>query len=428
MRILALSEIPELWAEHVAEWRRLNAGFVRSANGRRSPSAGPRIHALSGADRRVAARRRSTRISSSGSRTTPSKRRGRASSRRAGSIRTSDYEQGLRGFRPRDPRPRPVRGVSRIRLRALARRTALLGALNSLTQLVLKATMPGVPDFYQGTETWDLSLVDPDNRRPVDFAARQAVLAASAEADWLELASHWTDGRIKLALTHRLLSLAKRAAGAVSRWRIRAGRGDRAAIAITSWRSAVRRDAIAWWSRSRGTSPAGPIVAHRWPDRGWQAELKLDQRHRRACAMRLAAGGNCRVWKFQDCSPRCRSRCCGIERRFHLEPCAALGPFRQRRRSMKRQERRPHRAQGARVRRHHISAGGRAVRNRSRRSRVRHIQLIERCRRDHSDKDGNSSAAKSRASRKAIQPERRHHWRKMNSSPVRVEPIAIPPV
>ena len=92
---------------------------------------------------------------------------------------------------------------------SLARRAALLGALNSLTQLVLKATMPGVPDFYQGTETWDLSLVDPDNRRPVDFGARQAVLAASAEPDWVELASHWTDGRIKLALTHRLLPLRK---------------------------------------------------------------------------------------------------------------------------------------------------------------------------------------------------------------------------
>ena len=59
---------------------------------------------------------------------------------------------------------------------------ALLGALNSLSQLTLKATMPGVPDFYQGTEFWDLSLVDPDNRRPVDFAARAAALAASGSA------------------------------------------------------------------------------------------------------------------------------------------------------------------------------------------------------------------------------------------------------
>src|SRR6185369_10190269 len=55
---------------------------------------------------------------------------------------------------------------------ALARRISLLGALNSLSQLTLKATLPGVPDFYQGTERWDFSMVDPDNRRPVDFAGR----------------------------------------------------------------------------------------------------------------------------------------------------------------------------------------------------------------------------------------------------------------
>src|SRR6202011_5927671 len=48
---------------------------------------------------------------------------------------------------------------------ALAQRVALLGALNSLSQITLKATLPGVPDFYQGTELWDFSLVDPDNRR-----------------------------------------------------------------------------------------------------------------------------------------------------------------------------------------------------------------------------------------------------------------------
>jgi (1->4)-alpha-D-glucan 1-alpha-D-glucosylmutase len=47
----------------------------------------------------------------------------------------------------------------------------LLGALNSLTQVALKSAMPGVPDFYQGSELWDLSLVDPDNRRPVDLPA-----------------------------------------------------------------------------------------------------------------------------------------------------------------------------------------------------------------------------------------------------------------
>ena len=88
-----------------------------------------------------------------------------------------------------------------------AERTALLGALNGLAQIVLKATIPGVPDIYQGTEFWDLSLVDPDNRRPVDYAARRDALAVlSLSQDWAELASYWRDGRIKLAVLHRLLA------------------------------------------------------------------------------------------------------------------------------------------------------------------------------------------------------------------------------
>ena len=56
------------------------------------------------------------------------------------------------------------------------------GRLNSLAQTALLLTCPGVPDIYQGTEVWDLSLVDPDNRRPVGFAARQALLAELADA------------------------------------------------------------------------------------------------------------------------------------------------------------------------------------------------------------------------------------------------------
>jgi (1->4)-alpha-D-glucan 1-alpha-D-glucosylmutase len=65
-----------------------------------------------------------------------------------------------------------------------------------------------VPDFYQGTEFWDLSLVDPDNRRPVDFAARESALASIGEApDWPALARAWPDGRVKLALTRTLLTL-----------------------------------------------------------------------------------------------------------------------------------------------------------------------------------------------------------------------------
>ncbi|HEY9827136.1 MAG TPA: hypothetical protein V6D19_16990, partial [Stenomitos sp.] len=86
------------------------------------------------------------------------------------------------------------------------------GIFNSLSQVLLKATAPGVPDFYQGTELWDLSLVDPDNRRPVDYAHRISLLAElkhRVSRDPLalisELISTPQDGRIKLFLTLQLL-------------------------------------------------------------------------------------------------------------------------------------------------------------------------------------------------------------------------------
>lgn len=88
----------------------------------------------------------------------------------------------------------------------LASRLARLGAVNSLSQTVLKLTVPGVPDFYQGCELWDLSLVDPDNRRPVDFHRREAELARlEAGADPGELLAQWSDGRIKLFVIRTLL-------------------------------------------------------------------------------------------------------------------------------------------------------------------------------------------------------------------------------
>jgi len=74
---------------------------------------------------------------------------------------------------------------------------SLLGALTSLSQLALKATLPGVPDFYQGSELWDLSLVDPDNRRPVDYGARKRILAKlrrEAAADPLGTSERLLDG------------------------------------------------------------------------------------------------------------------------------------------------------------------------------------------------------------------------------------------
>jgi (1->4)-alpha-D-glucan 1-alpha-D-glucosylmutase len=69
----------------------------------------------------------------------------------------------------------------------------------------VKITAPGVPDFYQGTELWDLALVDPDNRRPVDYAARRAVLEAIDTAEPSALLASRTDGRVKALLMVRAL-------------------------------------------------------------------------------------------------------------------------------------------------------------------------------------------------------------------------------
>lgn len=97
-------------------------------------------------------------------------------------------------------------------LRSFHRDTAFYGMLNSLSQTLLKMTAPGVPDFYQGEELWDLRLVDPDNRGVVDFAKRMELLgslkqnAAQKNGSFAgELISNWSDGRIKLYLIWKTL-------------------------------------------------------------------------------------------------------------------------------------------------------------------------------------------------------------------------------
>ena len=101
-------------------------------------------------------------------------------------------------------------------LQRLARRISPFGFRNSLAQVVLKLTAPGVPDIYQGCEQWNFSLVDPDNRRPVDFGRLAADLEGLRamyqdrwpdEREWAELRVTIADGRIKQLVTWRLLQL-----------------------------------------------------------------------------------------------------------------------------------------------------------------------------------------------------------------------------
>jgi (1->4)-alpha-D-glucan 1-alpha-D-glucosylmutase len=90
---------------------------------------------------------------------------------------------------------------------AFAERISLFGWHNSIVQLVAKLTAPGVPDIYHGADQWELSMVDPDNRRAVDFAARTRELRADAPLS--DLSARWRDGGLKLWLTRTLLDLRK---------------------------------------------------------------------------------------------------------------------------------------------------------------------------------------------------------------------------
>jgi len=201
-RILGLSELADEWAAVAAQWRAANARHVQQTGGRRAPSAALEhklYQGLLGAwplDRGVESLRQRFQAYAL-------KAAREAKQETSWLDPDEGYENGIARF---------IDGILADQaflasFDPFAQRVALIGALNGLTQLALKAAMPGIPDFYQGTEFWDLSLVDPDNRRPVDFAARARTLDEVGEAaDWRALAASWRDGRIKLALTHRLLA------------------------------------------------------------------------------------------------------------------------------------------------------------------------------------------------------------------------------
>ncbi|MGA7806550.1 malto-oligosyltrehalose synthase [Bradyrhizobium sp.] len=204
-RLMALTEIAGEWSSTVAKWKVLNAPHLVTNGEIRAPSVTAEYmlyQALLGAwpvddqDDAFLERMQGYALKAA----------------REGKQETSwlnpneSYEAGLQTFIERIL-DRSASSEFLGSLATLAQRVALLGALNSLSQLTLKATMPGVPDFYQGTEFWDLSLVDPDNRRPVDFDERAAVLAATRAPDWEALAQDWPNGHVKLAWTAHLLKL-----------------------------------------------------------------------------------------------------------------------------------------------------------------------------------------------------------------------------
>ncbi|APA87886.1 malto-oligosyltrehalose synthase [Paraburkholderia sprentiae WSM5005] len=115
------------------------------------------------------------------------------------------YEAGCREFLFGILAPQRRDGFLK-ELSAFVERIGRAGALNSLQQTVLRLASPGIPDLYQGTELWDFSLVDPDNRRPVDFATREMWLPQT-QTPPSEFLADWRNGRVKLAVIQRVLAL-----------------------------------------------------------------------------------------------------------------------------------------------------------------------------------------------------------------------------
>ncbi|NBC48224.1 MAG: malto-oligosyltrehalose synthase, partial [Gammaproteobacteria bacterium] len=237
-RLHLLSEIPQAWREHVERWARLNRRLRRSgANGDEAPTESgtwpdpnteylfyqsllgvwpletPGDEGWQGLKARVQGYM--------------GKAVKEAKVHTAWTNADADYEQALVAF---------IDAVlDRERSSAFfedfipfQQRVAQLGLLNSLSQTLLRLTCPGLPDIYQGCELWDFSLVDPDNRRPVDFERRRRWLQAldraeqSAEEEGLPadaptqqkrvpemLSEHLSDGRAKLHLIRRTLQLRK---------------------------------------------------------------------------------------------------------------------------------------------------------------------------------------------------------------------------
>ena len=206
-RLAVISEIPDEWETAITRWARLNQPLRRDLPVGSAPSPSDEIMlyqtlvsawplglsiddagGLDAFEQRVAAwAEKSVR---------------EAKLRSEWAAPDEAYESAYRGLIAGCfARSRPVIGE----IAAFAARMDLPGAINGLSQTLLRLVSPGMPDTYQGAELWDQSLVDPDNRRPVDYARRIEQLSGNAEPG--DLMASWRDGAVKQAIIARALRL-----------------------------------------------------------------------------------------------------------------------------------------------------------------------------------------------------------------------------
>jgi (1->4)-alpha-D-glucan 1-alpha-D-glucosylmutase len=218
-RLTVLSEMPKLWASEVTHWRRANRSKKRTlADGRVVPDANEEyflyqtlvgtwpFEATDGADNEEYTSRIKRYLT---------KAVHEAKVNLSWLNQNQEYVDQLNGFIDRILRPGAPKRPNHflLQLQQFMPRIFFFGAINGLAQVLLKAASPGVPDIYRGCESWDFSLVDPDNRRPVDYAVRQRTLGEllkqAADDDIVQLCEdmirNLNDGRAKMWATMKSL-------------------------------------------------------------------------------------------------------------------------------------------------------------------------------------------------------------------------------
>lgn len=207
-RLHVLSELPEEWEAKVSEWHGINKGFKKRPGGQFIPDRNDEYflyQTLAGA----------WPFPGHGEEEFPGRlREYLVKAVREAKVHTvwlkpdREYEEGFLEFLDRLLDLSTGAAFLESFL-PFQRRISHFGIFNSLSQTLLKITCPGIPDIYQGTELWDLSLVDPDNRRPVDYALRRSALRSLGDREGTSLPAgildNLADGRCKLHLIHRAL-------------------------------------------------------------------------------------------------------------------------------------------------------------------------------------------------------------------------------
>ncbi|HEV3244048.1 MAG TPA: malto-oligosyltrehalose synthase [Chthoniobacterales bacterium] len=209
-RMIAISEIPELWRRSLQRWRTVNRRWKKDVNESEAPDAdeeyllyqtllGTWPVAANGAPMENVGNEYIERIQAY-----MTKALNEAKLNTSWIQPNEEWLAATRDFVAKVLEATPKNKFLPTFL-PVAEEIARLGAINSLAQILLKLTSPGVPDIYQGNEVWDYSLVDPDNRRPIDYKVRAEMLSCLSSKTPEELLQNWPNGRIKMFLTQRAL-------------------------------------------------------------------------------------------------------------------------------------------------------------------------------------------------------------------------------